>query len=81
MMTSIDRRQTIRDRLRQAVGELGRDRTLLLLRYADGLTDAEIAAAIDTTEADVHDRLAETIHRLRHDLMVAANTERQDCSQ
>jgi len=54
------------DRLRALLGALDADmRELLALRYAAGLTAAEIAAVIGKSEAATKKRLARTIQRLK----------------
>jgi RNA polymerase sigma-70 factor (ECF subfamily) len=44
------------------------DRTIVALRYAAGLTSAEIGGAIGLSPAGVRTRLARLLHRLRREL-------------
>jgi DNA-directed RNA polymerase specialized sigma24 family protein len=57
----------LRDRVWEAVAELPQDSLnvrVLLLRYREGRTTAEIAAATDLTPKQVWDRLRRTVARL-----------------
>ncbi|HEX2848979.1 MAG TPA: sigma-70 family RNA polymerase sigma factor [Acidimicrobiales bacterium] len=52
-----------------------RDRELLRLRFAEGLTQSEIAHRIGVSQMHVSRRLSQTVERLRH---LAATAERAD---
>ena len=66
------------DLLRRLVAQLSdRDRELLRMRFAEGLTQSEIAQRIGVSQMHVSRRLSQTVDRLRH---LAASAERADAS-
>ena len=59
-------REEVRDRVRGALGRLGeRDREVLVLRYLEQMSLAEIAAVVGTTEGAVKTRHARALLRLQ----------------
>lgn len=62
----------LRQRLREALGELSRsERLLLMMYYTDGMTPAEITLLLgehSTTPADVIKRIADTLDKIKFEV-------------